>query len=69
MDIHLYFAYSISDAYKEKLKTFVDDILAQGLTENRPPRILISGMNSATFDKIIMLHRDYDRLTEQHHRL
>ena len=64
MDIDLFFAGSISDAYKEKLQTFMDDLIAQGLTENRPPRIRFPGMNLVTFKQMTMLRRDYDaRLT------
>ena len=65
MDISLSFADSISDAFKEKLQPFVDDVLAQGLTANRPPIIRFPGMNTETFEQIIMLRRDYDRLAEQ----
>ena len=60
MDIDLTFADSISEAYREKLQTFLDNILMQGIIENRPPRIRFPGMNEETFTGIINLQRDYD---------
>ena len=55
MDIYLSFAYPISVAYRKKLQTFSNTILAQGITENRPPKIGFPGMKRKTFDKIIVL--------------
>ena len=71
MNISLSFVDSISDAFKEKLQTFADDVLAQGRTANRPPSICFPGMNIETFKKIIMLRVRgvYDRLIEQRRRL
>ena len=60
MSIDLFFVHSISEAYKQKLQTFVDDVLAQGLTENLPPCITFPGMNRATTTGINILRRDYD---------
>ena len=48
MEIILKFADSISEAYRKKLETFLDNILAQGLTENQPPSIYFFGMNLET---------------------
>ena len=62
MEIDFRFAGSISEAYKEKLQTFMDDVLAQGLIANRPPIILFHGMNHETFYEISLLRRDYDLL-------
>ena len=61
MDIILRFADTVSDAYRENLQTFSDAILAQGLTENRPPSIWFTGMNRETFDKINYLQHAYDK--------
>ena len=52
MDIVLGFADPISEAYREKLQKFLDSILAQGLTENRPPRIRFNGEIWKTIDGI-----------------
>ena len=60
MDITLTFADPISEVYREKLETFLDNILAQGLTENRPPIIRFTGGNRETFSKIITLQCAYD---------
>ena len=51
MIIYFRFADPISEAYREKLQTFMDNILAQGITENRPPRIQFTGMNHKTFNE------------------
>ena len=59
MEINLSFVNSSSEAYKEKLQTFMDNILDQGITENRPPRIAFAGMNRATTVKISKLRRAY----------
>ena len=61
MFIHLLFAGSISEVYRKKLQTFSNTILAQGLTENRPPIIEFPGMNRETFSKIYDLRHAYDR--------
>ena len=61
MEISLTFADKISEAYREKLQTFSDHILAEGITENRPPSLRFTGMNQETFDEIYKLQRDYDR--------
>ena len=60
MEIRLTFADSISEVYREKLQTFSDAILAQGITENRPPSIEFPGMNRETFTEINNLQDDYD---------
>ena len=39
MIIDLSFARPISEAYREKLETFSSNFRAQGITENRLPRI------------------------------
>ena len=57
MDIKLAFGYQISEVYREKLRTFSDNILAQGFTENRPPSIFFPGMNREIFDGIEKLRR------------
>ena len=59
MSILIAFADPISEAYREKLQKFADSILAQGITENRPPTIGFPGMNQETFDKIGELQCDY----------
>ena len=60
MNIDLYFVYPISEACKGKLQKFMDHLVAQGLTANRPPSIWFPGINEETSDKISMLRRDYD---------
>ena len=66
MDIHLYFNDSISDAYKKKLQTLMEIVIAQGLTANRPPLLRFPGMNTKTFYKLYRLCGDFDaRLTSE----
>ena len=60
MNIELIFAAPISEAYREKLQTFLDSVIAQGITENRPPIIWFPGRNEGTFDGIRKLRSDYD---------
>ena len=60
MTILLSFADSISEAYRQNLQTFSDSILAQGITENRPPIIRFPEMNEDTFDEIYELQYAYD---------
>ena len=60
MKISLEFADPISEVYREKLQTFSDNILGQGITEHRPPRISFPGMNQGTFDEIMKLDRAYE---------
>ena len=60
MNVILRFDDPISDACKEKLQTFMDDVLAQGLTANRPPQIEFSGVNGETSFKLDKLRHDYD---------
>ena len=60
MNIALEFVDSISEASQEKLQTFLDNILAQGLTENRPPIIRFPGMREETYNDIRMLQLHYD---------
>ena len=59
MNIILRFGDSISDAYKQRLQTFVNDVLAQGITENRPPLIRFPGMNEGSYMDIQNLWDDY----------
>ena len=61
MKISLSFVDPISEAYREKLQTFSDTILAQGITENRSPYIWFPGVNEETLEEIEKLHHDYDR--------
>ena len=60
MEISLSFVLEISEAYREKLQTLSDSILAQGITENRPPGIWFPGMNEETDDAIEELQLAYD---------
>ena len=64
MKIYLYFADSISEAYREKLQTFSDNILAQGITDNRPPSIGFPGRNEEKYEEILKLQYAYDRRYE-----
>ena len=59
MIIYFRFADPISEAYRKKLQTFSDSILAQGITENRPPIISFSGMNEETLPGIKKLQVAY----------
>ena len=59
MKIYLAFADPISEAYRKKLQTFLDAILAEGLTKNRPPIICFTGMNRGTYDEIMDIHYAY----------
>ena len=61
MEIFLRFANAISEAYREKLRTFMNNVLDQGITENRPPSIRFTGINSGILAEITKLQRDYDR--------
>ena len=61
MQISLKFADKISEAYREKLQTFVNDVVAQGIIENRPPSIQFPGMNDTTYYEIFKLQCAYDR--------
>ena len=63
MDISLNFAPSISETYRQRLRAFAENILAQGLTENKPPYISYPGMNEDTRKALCDLRRDY---YEQH---
>ena len=69
MNIILHFADSISDAYKQKLQNFVDDVIAQGLTANLPPNLYFPGMNVMRSFKINVLRIKYNRPTFELHRL
>ena len=60
MKIYLKFADTISETYREKLQTFSGNILAKGITENRPPWIEFPGMHVDTFFKIIHLQHVYE---------
>ena len=60
MQIDLTFSDPVSEAYRQKLQTFLDKILAQGLTENRAPDFYFSGMNWKTFTGIAKLQSAYD---------
>ena len=60
MNIQIEFADSVSEAYRKKLQTFSDSILAEGITENRPPYIHFTGMNKETFKGIEKLQDAYD---------
>ena len=62
MDIYLSFADPISEAYQQKLQTFVDGVLAQGITENRPPIIWFTGLNNA--QEIYKLRRAFRNQNE-----
>ena len=67
MVISLGFVDSISEAYRGKLQTLSNKILAQGITENRPPSICFSGMNRETLNGIYKLRDDYvTKLSTQH---
>ena len=61
MEISLTIAYPISEAYREKLQTFLDSVLAQGITENRAPYIHFPRMIWGTFQGILELQRAFDR--------
>ena len=62
MAICLKFAIPISEVYRDKLQTFVDSLLALGLTENQPPSIQFPGMNSQTISGLSKLQiADYYR--------
>ena len=61
MYINLQFAYSISEACREKLQAFSDTILAQGITENRPPRIDFHKINRETYTAIGKLQWGYSK--------
>ena len=61
MKIFLSFDDPFSKAYLEKLQTFSDTILAQGITENRPPLFCFPGNNHKTFCEILDLQDDYDK--------
>ena len=61
MGIILAFASAISEAYRQKLLTFTNNVLAQGITENRPPIFYFTGINFKILDGIKKLQLDYDR--------
>ena len=60
MEIYLTFAYPISEAYREKLQTFSDTILAKGFTKHQPPRIWFPGIKKETSTGIDKLLTAYD---------
>ena len=60
MDISLSFVYSTSEAYKEKLQKFMNDLVAEGRTANRPPDISFPGINDVSYREIQNLMNDYD---------
>ena len=60
MKIYLTFTETIPEGYRQRLRTYMDQILAQGLTKNRPPCFYFEGINSETCNKIIELSRVYD---------
>ena len=61
MNIELIFARSISEAYKQRLQTFMDNILVNGLAEDRPPQINFDGMNRETALEIYELRCDFEK--------
>ena len=61
MEQYLEFAYPISEAYRVKLQTFADNILAKGITQNSPPVIGFTGMNQLTFSVTASRQRAYNR--------
>ena len=69
MKIVLEFADPISEAYRQKLQTFSDNVLAHGITDNRPPRIDFDGMNQGTYNEIIVLQHTYDDITAVYRKL
>ena len=60
MKISLGFADPVSETYRKKLETFWDNILVEGITENRPPIFWFPGMNMETAFKIGTLWQAYD---------
>ena len=60
MDIYLNFSNS-TEAFTQRLQTFVDHILAQGLTENKPPSITFAGSNRGVAEGIVELRRAFDK--------
>lgn len=59
MNIVVSFAGPISEAYRERLEKFMDKIIAQGVTENRPPIVYFPEVNRDKFEKIRELREDY----------
>ena len=59
MGIHLSFADPVSEANRKKLQTFVENILAQEITENRPPYIRFPGINKRTLNELFLNVNDY----------
>ena len=59
MDISFVFVPFISEVYKQRLQTFVDGLIAQGFSTNRPPRIRFPGMYEETFFEIWELRDVY----------
>ena len=60
MEIFLCFAGSILEVYREKLRTFMNNILTQGITQNRPPYIEFPGMNHGKFEELRKLRSEYE---------
>ena len=63
MDISFICSDPISETYRQRIQTSAEQILAQGLTENKPPYVSYLGMNKDTRKSLRDLRRDYD---EQH---
>ena len=61
MDISLIFDDPISEAYEKKLQTLLDNFLAEGVTENRPPSFEFNGSLYKTIFAIANLQLAYDR--------
>ena len=63
MDICFVCYVPISRIYRQRIEASAEHILAQGLTENKPPFVSYSGMNKDTQKALLDLRQAYD---EQH---
>ena len=67
MVINLRFADPVLDAYR--LQAFLDAVIAQGLTKNRPPSIHSSEISWVTLTRIARLQYAYDHCKGDYQKL
>ena len=56
---------SSSETYLPRIQASAEHVVAQGLTDNKPPYILYPGMNENTRKALLDLRRAYDELHQR----
>ena len=60
MAVVVHFRDTISEAYQQRLLTFAENIIDQGITENRHPLFCFTGMDRAVHEELIKLRCAYN---------